>query len=128
VSVQLDRASTNKAAIVKVKESYPDANSKEMYCISHGLNNVGMKLFEHAQFVEEFRKLYQGIIQYPGKARDHMKMLIKLTVKLSQGIRFFQKFEQVYQITTQGMKAKIIDQLLPFCIERKYSETSSFLY
>lgn len=65
VPVQLDRASTNKAAISKLKNAYPDANSKEVYCISHGLNNVGKKLFGHAKFVEELRKLYQAMIQYP---------------------------------------------------------------
>ena len=44
MSVQLDRASTNKAAIRKIKEVFDVADPSLNYCASHGMNNVGKNL------------------------------------------------------------------------------------
>jgi hypothetical protein len=124
-SVQLDRASTNKSAIRKIKENYPGTSPTEIYCCSHGLNNVGKKLFESLKFLTEFRKQWQKVIQFPGKARDLAKTTFKETILQARGVRFYNGFEQAMQILKQGMKTAIIDQIIPSCMANKWSETSA---
>ena len=46
VAVQLDRASTNKAVISRLKDSDIRIRPTSNYCCSHGLNNVGEKLLK----------------------------------------------------------------------------------
>ena len=46
-------------------------------------------------------------------------------VKTSGGIRFLAKLEQCFQIFKAGLKTKIIDEIIPFCLVTKCSEASS---
>ena len=72
VAVQLDRASTNKAAIRKITEDVCDANPKAFYCSSHGINNPGRLLIERGKFADEFRTIWQQMAGYKRKYRDHL--------------------------------------------------------
>ena len=93
LSVQLDRASTNKAAIQKIKDTHNKALFATNYCGSHGLNNVGKQFYDVAKNAEEFRKLYSAILQYNGKGRQYASLLYSAPVKTAHGVLFFQKIE-----------------------------------
>jgi hypothetical protein len=126
VAVQLDRAVTNKAAISKIVSKFPDANPTLNFCSSHGISNAGKILMKHAPFANKFRSIYQKIIQFSGcKARLYAKEIFNEVVKLSGGVRFFQTYEQLEQLVDQGMKGKVIDDLLPYCLQNKCSEESA---
>ena len=125
MAVQLDRASTNKAAVRKLMATNLNINPSTNYCCSHGLNNVGKKFSESCKYADMFRRHYQAIIQYQGKARDYATSLFQTSVVTSHGVRFFQKLEQILQCFNNGLKEKIIDDLVPYCLDNKVSEGSA---
>ena len=77
-----------------------------------------------AKYAEDFRKHFQKVIQYKGKARAHAASVFKEQVLDAGGVRFFVKFEQVCQMVDQGLE-KIMTQILPVCNEHKWSEEST---
>ena len=46
-----------------------------------------------APHAENFRKMFQKVIQYPGKARDYASEVFGETVLDAGGVRFFVKYE-----------------------------------
>ena len=48
MAVQLDRSSTNKAAISKIKSEFLDTNPTQNFCASHGINNASKRLLDCA--------------------------------------------------------------------------------
>ena len=89
LSVQLDRASTNKAAVSRIKDKYTTSKPATNFCASHGLNNAGKKFVESTKYAEHFRKLWQAIIQYPGKARSFAASIFNESVRTCHGVLFF---------------------------------------
>ena len=77
-----------------------------------------------AKYAEDFRKMFQKVTQYPGNARKRASKAFQETVLDGGGIRFFIKFEQLCQMTEQGLN-KIMTQVLPPCKENKWSEEST---
>ena len=67
---------------------------------------------ESVPFAENYRKLWQSVIQYDGKARDYAVTKFKEPVKVLNGVRFFQKFEQIDQIATHGFRTKIQEDII----------------
>ena len=98
---QQDRASTNTAALRKIKETILGANPTKNDCVSHKFSNAGKAMIQddHAPYANLFRKIWQAIIQYPGQARDLACRIFIEPVKESGGVRFFKKYEQIQQIT-----------------------------
>ena len=114
VAVQLDRTSTNKAAITRIKSIYVDAKPTSNYCASHGLNNCGKRFFDSARYAETFIKLWQPVVMFSGYARSLAASKFNEEVKTSGGIRFLAKLEQSFQIFKAGLKTKNIDEIIPF--------------
>ena len=77
-----------------------------------------------ASYAENFRKLFQKVIQYPGKAREFASRVFGEKVLEAGGVRFFVKYEQLNQIATQGVD-KIMSQILPTCKTNGWSEGST---
>ena len=73
-----------------------------------------------AKYAEDFRKNFQKVIQYKGKARAHASSVFQEPVLDAGGARFFAKFEQVCQMADQSLE-KIMSQILPACKENKWS-------
>lgn len=123
---QQDRASTNSAAIKKIKEMHKNATPTENYCNTHTLSNAGNVLIkmENIPNCFNFRKRYQKIIQYPGKAKDLAKRCYKTTVCGGSGVRFFLHYEQITQIVTYGLE-NVIKNIARVSAENKWSEKSS---
>ena len=111
--------------MTKTKETVANVQPFEVYCTSHGLNNAGKKLKGAAPYAEYFRKLWQPIVQYRGKARDYTRLKFNEKVNLSAGVRFFVQFEQIKQVSKHGLKVAIIDDIVPKCIDEKWSENSA---
>ena len=72
VSTQLDRANTNKAALRKIKGLYKDASPKDMFCISHGINNVGKKLLECLKKRQSISKAFSSCCPICRKSERQM--------------------------------------------------------
>ena len=62
----------------------------ENYYNTHTLSNAGNVLIKEENIPNcfNFRKRYQKIIQYPGKAKDLAKRCYKATVCGGSGVRF----------------------------------------
>lgn len=73
---------------------------------------------------EMFRKQWQKMINHPGKARQRFKDEFDETVLTAGGVRFFMKYEQVFQLATHGLD-NIMNGIVPWCIEKNVSEGSS---
>ena len=76
IGAQQDRASTNKAALDTIESKFANVNLSRNYCCSHTLSNAGKRMIGpdgSAQYAEKFRKLFQKVIQHPGKATDLTK-------------------------------------------------------
>ena len=56
LTVYLDRASTNRAALKKSNEQFPHIRSQKYFCTSHGLSNVEEKVIDAAKYAESFRR------------------------------------------------------------------------
>ena len=125
-TTQQDRASTNKSAITKIKERHEHAKPTENDCCSHTLSNAGHELIKEVNIKHcfNFRKRYQKVIQYPGKARELASKCIGESVKVGSGPRFFLHYEQIVQIVTYGLD-KVVKNIARVCAERKWSEKSS---
>ena len=124
LSVQQDRAQTNKEYLRLIAEDYPDAQPSKNYCCTHELSNSGKQIMGKggsAKYAEQFRKQWQKVIQYPGKARDIAKLIFNQTPLTAGGIRFFVKFEQVCQLAEIGLDT-IMEEVIPWCISEKVSE------
>lgn len=68
------------------------------YWWSHKLSNAGKEMLGptgSATHAENFRKLFQSIIQYLGKSRDHASRVFGETVLDTGGVRFFVKDEHI---------------------------------
>ena len=124
-SVQLDRASTNKSAIKKITSEFGTAKPSMSFSCSHGMNNAGKKFIDSAPNFESLRKLYQGLVQYPGKAREYAANVFGTSVVTCSGVRFMQKIEQATQMHSKGIKDVILKNVLPYCLTNKYSEASA---
>ena len=127
IASQQDRASTNKAALTHLKKLLADIQISINFCCSHTLNNAGKKMIGKdgsAPYAEEFRKIFQNVIQYPGKARDCATKVFGENVLHAGGVRFFLKYEQVNQIATQGVD-KIMSDVLPTCKLHGWSQVST---
>ena len=77
-----------------------------------------------AKYAENFRKLFQSIIQYPGKAREQTSRVFGEPVLEAGGVRFFVNYEQICEIADQGVDTILI-VVLPICKENKWSELST---
>jgi hypothetical protein len=79
------RASTNTAALRKIKESILGANQTKNDFVSHSL----IKLIEgdHAPYANVFKKIWQAIIQYSGQARDLARRIFMELVEESGDVR-----------------------------------------
>ena len=91
LSVQQDRAQTNKEYLRLIAEDCLDAQPTKNYCCTDRLSNSGKLILGKggsAKYAEQFRKQWPKVIQYPGKARDRAK-LINQTPLTPGGIRFF---------------------------------------
>ena len=128
VTSQQDRASTNLCALRKIRDTVADANPTRNDCVSHTLSNAGkaMLLSDNAKHANLFRKQWQSVIQYPGRARDLAKEVMEETVKESGGVRFFKKQEQVNQISSHT-PSRILHDIVAECVNGKFSEASSKL-
>ena len=76
IATHMDRAPTNTNAVKQIRIEYPGVNPSDKYCCSHGMSNVGKRMTEFpgtAKYAELFRKRFQKVIQYKGKARNHVK-------------------------------------------------------
>ena len=126
-AVICDRASTNKLALKELNRLFPDVHIVPFFCWSHTLSNAGKQMmgFDNAPYIESFRKIWQKIIQFKGsKARELAKEKIGASVKEAGGVRFYVHYEQITQIADYGME-KILEEILPTCIDNKWSELSS---
>ena len=85
VAVQLDRASTNKSAIIKMKK-IPDAKPQTFFCSSHGINNASKLMFKNAKLAENFKTIWQQMIQFSGQAREFSTNLFGQTIVQSKGV------------------------------------------
>ena len=127
IATHMDRAPTNTNAVKQIRVEYPGVRSSDNYCCSHGMSNVGKRMTEFpgtAKYAELFRKRFQKVIQYKGKARNHVKEMFGEQVKTSQGVRFFVKYEQIVQIAKHGPR-KIMNDIIPYLHEKKWSEKST---
>lgn len=127
IGTHMDRAPTNTNAVKQIKIEYPGVNSSDNYCCSHGMSNVGKRMTEFpgtAKYAELFRKRFQKVIQYKGKARNYVKEIFGEQVKTSQGVRFFVKYEQIVQIAKHG-PTKIMNDIIPHLHAKKWSEKST---
>ena len=82
----------NKSSLSRIKDELQDADPTENWCCSHTLSNRRKKMTEgnNAEFFcESFRKMWQQVIQFPGKARDLAEEVFEEKVKDSGGVRFF---------------------------------------
>ena len=104
--MQLDRASTNKAEIARIKSTYVDTKPTSNYCASRRLNNCEKRFFDSARHAEKFRKLWQPVVMFSGNTRSFAASKFNEEVKTSDGIRFLAKLEQHFQIFKAGLKTK----------------------
>ena len=91
VCAQQDRASTNKKALRLIEDKFANVKLAKNYCCSHTLSNAGKEMMGptgSAKYAEHFRKLFQQIIQHPGKARDHTSRVFGEQVLDAGGVRF----------------------------------------
>ena len=124
---QQDRASTNKNALKQIESEFANVKISKNYCCSHSLSNSGKEMMGpkgSAKYAEHFRKLFQSIIHYPGKAREQASRVFGEQVLEAGGVRFCVKYEQICQIADQGVD-KILEDVLPICKENKWSELST---
>ena len=129
IAAQQDRASTNKGALNTIEEKIANVKICKNYCSSHTTSNSGKQMIggknSVAKYAEDFRQKFQKMIQYPGsKARKYTSKVFKEPVRDGSGVRFFVKFEQLAQMTEQGLD-KIMSQVLPICKENGWSEEST---
>ena len=75
------------------------------------MRNTGKQARVVANYAEDFRKKFQKVIEYPGKARD-LASIFYDTIVDAGGVRLFVKYEQCCQIATHGPK-KIMKEVLP---------------
>ena len=101
---QQGKASTNSAVLRKLKETVIGANPTRNDCCSYTFSNSVKAMIEgnHAPNDNMFRNYCQGMIQYPGAARDLTKAVMGETVAESGGVRFFKNYEKIQQIDTHG--------------------------
>ena len=127
MTVQQDRASTNGKVLRLIRRDKPAAQPTCNDCSSHtSLSNAGKAILqgEKAKYINEFRKIWQQIIQYYGGARTRAKEKTGETIKEAGSVRFFVRYEQISQISEYGLQ-KVITEIVKYCKENKYSETSS---
>ena len=127
LSAQQDRAPTNKTCLREITETFPDANPTNNFCCTHGLSNSGKQIFgknESTKYARQFKKQWQKIIQYPGKARQRAKVIFREHPKTCGGVRFFVKYEQILQLSKIGLDT-IMEEVIPFCISEKVSQESA---
>ena len=123
---QQDRASTNLAALRKIKVNVNEANPTRNDCCAHTFSNCGQAMIHSdiPKYGSLFRKTYQKMIQYPGAARDLAASKFGETVKESGGVRFYKIWEQIGQISDYSL-AKLLTEVVVECVNRKWSEASS---
>ena len=57
-----------------------------------------------ANYAEDFRKKFQNVVHYPGKARDLTRHIFYESILDSGGVILFVKYEFFCQIATRGPK------------------------
>ena len=75
------------------------ANPVLYFCTPHSLSNAGKYILENknqAISIDLFGKQWQKVVQYAGKARELSEHYFDESVKLTKGIRFFIRFEQIF--------------------------------
>ena len=95
VAIELNHASTNKAAIRKITEEFCYNNPKALYCSSNGINNAGRLLIERSNFADELRKIWKQTIGYKGKCRDYSTEVFGQACVQSKGVRFSRKLSKL---------------------------------
>ena len=117
VASMQDRASTNSCALRLICERTQDAKPSRADCTSHTFNNTAQEMIsekkKRAPNCSLYRKNFQSIIQYPGKARDTAKTVFQDTVKDAGGVRFFRHFEQIVQLISYGLEEVTNDIVKP---------------
>ena len=72
LAVQLDMADTNRAALLRLNNQFPNIRPQKNFCASHGLNNVCKKTTEATKHTENYRLHWQSIIQHSSKCREYV--------------------------------------------------------
>ena len=112
-----DRARTNGSALRKICDLTLHATPSKADCMSHTFNNTANEMISNKKkrgvYCELFRKCFQSIIQFSGKARDRASSVFQETAKDAGGVRFFRHFEQLLQLNKYGLKSVIEDIVKP---------------
>ena len=87
-----------------MKDNLKDANPANNFCAPHTLSNSGKQEMAVANYAEDFRKKFQNVVQYPGKARDLTRHIFYESILDSGGVILFVKYEKICQIATRGPK------------------------
>ena len=85
LAVQLDRAGTNSAALLRLNDQLPHIRPQKNFCASHGLNNVCKKITEATKHTENYRLHWQSIIQHSSKCREYVNKKFSRKVITSRG-------------------------------------------
>ena len=86
---QQDQASTNKCCLNKLKDNLKYANPADNFCAPRILSNAGKQATVVENYAEDFRKKFQKVIQYPGRALDLTRDVFDETIVDAGGVIFF---------------------------------------
>ena len=86
---QQDQSSTNKCCVNKLKDNLKYANPADNFCAPHILSNAGKQATVVENYSEDFRKKFQKVIQYPGRALDLTRDVFDETIVDAGGVIFF---------------------------------------
>ena len=97
-------------------------------CCTHTLSNAGKRAIGGGKdgsvsFTEQFCKMWQAIINTPGKARDRFAMLFGHAPITASGVRFFVRYEQVDEIYSKT--PYVIMDIVQWCIANNVWEESA---
>lgn len=121
-TTMMDRASTNKAAMEKVKTEL-GANPLPVHCLPHGTSGTAKK-FQHPEGKGMLKGLTKMAKHGLSKARSRFKEVFDVPAKITRGIRWGVEFEHADQTNEIGLR-RILNEYVSVCAANKWSEESA---